>query len=115
MKIISILPCNCIAMQSPVMYHRVEFELPAYSLAVDDAVAVEFASVYSVDHHFHRVCGRSVPIIHDILHSVHYEEGECENWHNVHSLARGKGIEMIEIEHNRNSHTVASSFRIEID
>lgn len=63
-------PCNCSAMQLPVMCHRVEFELPAYSLGVDDAAAVEFAFGYFVDHHFRRRCHRSVPIIHDTLHFV---------------------------------------------
>lgn len=64
-------PCNCSAMQLPVTYHRVEFELPAYFPVVDAVAAVEFAFGYFADHHFHRVCHHSVPIIHDILHFVH--------------------------------------------
>lgn len=70
------LPCNCSAMQLPVMCHRVEFGLPAYSLGVDDAVAADSAFEYSGDRHFHRVCHRSVPIIHDILHFVRCNDQE---------------------------------------
>lgn len=76
-------PCNCSAMQLPVAYHRVGFELPAYSLGVDDAAAVEFAFEYFVDHHFRRGCHRSDPIVHDILHFVRCmtnRQRERANW-----------------------------------